>query len=249
MQGSIQKRVGKKGITWTVVVDAAPDPVTGKRRQKRLSAPTLKELRILQTKLLHEVNEGEYVEPAKMTVRQYLDRWLESLEANAGPATFYCHRSRVRQHLQPGLGHVQLDQLNPLQIQAFYAAKQKVLSPRMVRHIHTTLNKALNQAVAWRLLKHNPCASVDRPKPKDKEQRTWSRAEAQRFLDATETHRHGLLWRVALATGLRRGELQALHWEDVDLERGSLTITRTVYRGAKGTGIGPTKTGAGRRII
>src|SRR4051794_9631223 len=103
MQGSIQKRVGKKGITWTVVIDMAPDPVTGKRRQKRLSAPTLRELKALQAKLLTEVNEGEYVEPAKMTLRQYLDRWLEFLEPNAGPATFYCHRSRIRRHVQPAL--------------------------------------------------------------------------------------------------------------------------------------------------
>ena len=87
MQGSIQKRTGKRGVTWTIVVDLPRDPITGNRRQKRLSAPTKKEAEALLTKTLHDLHTGAYIEPTTMTLAEYTSKWLETIRPSVRPST------------------------------------------------------------------------------------------------------------------------------------------------------------------
>src|SRR6185295_9041853 len=105
MKGSFSKRVGKRGtVTWTCVLDLPSDPATGKRRQKRLSAPTRKALEALVSETLHEVHTDTYLEPGTTPLGAYLVEWLEAAEPTLRPASRIRYGATVHRHLVPGLG-------------------------------------------------------------------------------------------------------------------------------------------------
>ena len=114
---------------------------------------------------------------------------------------------------------------------------------------HGILHRALDQAVKWRLIRYNPCDAVEAPRPRHPEMRTWTAEEARAFLAATADHELAALWRLALTTGMRRGELLALRWQDVDLDRRQLAVRRTLSRGPDGLYFSEPKTRAGQRSI
>jgi integrase len=251
MKGKAQKRIGKGGtVTYTVVVDLPRDPATGKRRQKRLSAATARELKVLQAKVLNELNEGEYVEPAKMTLREYLDRWLDTIKSSVRPSTHDRYGRIVRGHLIPGLGGLALSKLAPLHVQTYYAGElQAGGKATSVALYHAVLHRALDQALRWHLVSRNVSGLVEVPRGQSPEMRTWSAAQARVFLSTTTEDPLHTLWRLALMTGLRRGELLVLRWQDLDLDRQAARIRRTLTRTAAGWEIGDPKTGAGRRQV
>jgi integrase len=248
MQGSIQKRIGKRGTTWTVVLDLPRDPVTGRRRQTRVSAGTRKELEALQAKTLHEIQAGSYVEPTTLTVGQFLDQWLAALTVRG--ASLERYDRAVRGRIVAALGAIPLAKLTPQRIQAFYRelADAGLCSTTAAFH-HTVLRKALGQAVAWRLVPVNVAAAVPRPRPRHIEMATWSAEQARQFLMNTLDDPLSALWQLALSTGLRRGELLALRWPDVDLARGTISIQRTQTRTKRGLEEGEVKTRAGKRRL
>src|SRR5688572_12157613 len=120
MQGSIQKRVGKRGVTWTVVIDLPRDPATGKRQQRRISAPSRREAEALLTRTLHELHTGAYVEPTRLAVAEYLRQWVEQIEATVRPSTYVTYRGLIERILIPALGGLSLSKVTPLHIQSFY---------------------------------------------------------------------------------------------------------------------------------
>jgi len=122
------------------------------------------------------------------------------------------------------------------------------LTPATVRKIHSTLHKALTQAVADGLIPRN-AADVKAPRPAPEEMQPLSEAEARAFLDAARGVHFEPLYMLAISTGLRRGELLGLRWKDVDLERGTLRVGRALVREAGRHVLGETKTRGGRRQI
>lgn len=251
MRGHIRKR----GNGYAVIVDLPRDPVTGKRRQKWQTAPTKREAERLLTKTLHQIEGGGFIEPSKTPLATYLEQWLEAIEPTIRPASHDRYTRIVRRQIVPSLGAVELGKLSSLQVQDWYAVLlagtngQASLSPSTVALYHGVLHKALDQAVKWQLVNRNVCDAVDAPRPKPPEMRTWSADESRAFLAGTVDHDLAALWHLALYTGMRRGELLALRWQDVDLERGQLAIRRTLTRGADGLVFGEPKTKAGRRSI
>src|SRR5918992_2359367 len=127
------------------------------------------------TKAMADRDSGLVFDAGKMTVGEYLDRWLDSIRDTLRRRTWTRHEEVVRLHLKPSLGGIRLDRVNALQIQSLYRAKLDCgLSPRTVRIIHTTLHKALKQAVKWTLLPRNIAENVDPPKVPKKEIRPLS---------------------------------------------------------------------------
>ena len=174
MQGSIQKRTGKRGTTWTVVVDL-PRGTDGKRRQRRLSAPTKRELEALLAKTLHEVQSGTYVESTNLTVGEYLPKWLESAAATVKPATVLRYSGLIANHLAPTIGAVPLAKLSPLTLQDLYGRKMADgLSPATVRMLHAVIHRALGQAVRWHMVPRNVAEDVDVPRREAPELVTWT---------------------------------------------------------------------------
>jgi integrase len=158
------------------------------------------------------------------TVRTWLTHWVENVAPLAvNDNTMVGYRVAVRKHLIPGLGAHRLDRLKPEHIEAFYAKMQANGSkPATAHQVHRTFRTALNDAVRRGHLGKNPVQLAKAPKTGD--------YEVERLLSAAERHRNSARWAVALALGLRQGEVLGLTWDDVDLERGFLVVRRSRHR-------------------
>ena len=165
-----------------------------------------------------------------MLLGEFLSKeWLPAIESTIRPTTFLSYRGHVERHLVPALGRVPLQQLTGAQINAFYAkllsqggndGKRKI-SPSTVRRIHATLHRALKDAVRWNKIPGSPADAADPPRAAgggDHEMKVWSLAELRTFLAAERESRLYPLWLTLATTGMRRGEVLGLRWEDVDLE-------------------------------
>lgn len=254
--GHVDFREGKRGKSWyfTIPLPAGPD---GKRRQRQKRGfRTKKEAQEACRKALEALRstDPEPVQPP--TVAEFLEQWLQHTRRNVSLSSYASYERTVRLHLVPDLGQIRLDQLTPLQIeQAHTAAAERGISPVQIRTNHSRLTTALRRAVRWRLLDRNPAEDVDPPRvPRrevgDERVRALSDAEAKRYLQ----HARGsfrLASLIALATGLRRGEVLGLRWQDLDLDAGKLRVRQTVEPPIKGSGliIGPPKTESSRRDL
>ncbi len=216
------------------------DPATGKRRTVTATVrgnrrAAEKELR----RLLRTLDTGEHVDPSRMTVREWLTTWIAAVREEVAPKTHERYAEIVQNFLVPALGGLLLVKLAPNHIQEAYNAwatggrrdgKRGGLSPRTRRHIHRIFNSALARAVEQQLLARNP-AEVFRkrlPKVERGEISTLSAEQSAKLLAAIKHTR--IYWPVliALATGMRRGEVFALRWRNVDLDRGFLRVMESL---------------------
>ncbi len=246
MRGYIEKR----GSSWSAIVDLPPDPVTGKRRRKRLTAPTKREVERLIASTIQAAQTG-FTDAGRVTVREFLDRWLDAAAPTLRPATRRRYADLVRLHILPTVGNVKVAKLGPADVQRLYADRLAAgLSPTSVRHVHGVLHRALDQAVRWGLLARNVTDTVDPPRRSTPEAKAWDARQVAAFLAVAGGDDLNALWRLALLAGLRRGELLGLDWTDLDLDRGTLAVRRTLSRGADSRLIaGEPKTASGRRQI
>jgi integrase len=257
MQGHIRKR--GKG-SWTVVVSLGRDPVTGKRRQVwRAVRGTKKDAEALLVQLLHQRDTGIDQPPGKITVALYLERWLQDyVRPNLAPKTFLQYSYLMRQHLLPALGAIPLAKLRPQHIQAMYAqllARGRAdgkggLSPKTVLHIHRLLREALSHALKWQMISRNPADAVEPPRAGRYEPPSVSSGAVRGLLSAAEATPYGFLIHTAIMTGLRRGELLGLRWQDLDLEKGLLHVRQTCqWLPRQGFEFRPPKTHRSRRPV
>jgi integrase len=248
MQGSIRKRVGKRGTVWTAVVDLPRDPATGRRRQKRITAPTKKQAEESLTKALRELQTSTYTEASRLTVGQWLREWFASHPCRESSRIRY--ERDLRRWLLPGLGHVPLAQLRSSTIQAFYQQRlASGASPAAIRTHAKILRRALGEAVRQRLIGQNVAQLVRVPREEHRELQVWNRSEMVYFPEHSADDSLALLYEMALKTGMRRGELLALRWRDIDLNHGWLSVQRTLTEGEQGWTVGDVKTKAARRRI
>jgi integrase len=247
----IIKRTNKDGSTsWTTVLAMPRDPVTGERQQKRITAHTKREVEQEVARIRNETRTGTYLEPTKLTLAEYLERWMAAIEPKVRPQTFRSYRRICRQRIGAALGNIPLASLSPLHIQDWYTDRLATgLTTTTVRLYHGVLHTALKQAVRLRLLPSNPADAVEQPKRRHVEMKTWDAAQVRKFLEATADHPLGTMWRLAVLTGLRQGEILGLTWDDIDLERGTLSVRRGVILGKAGREFGPTKSRAGQRQV
>ena len=204
------------------------------------------------TKAMADRDGGVVFDAGKLTLGEYLERWLsDSLKGTVRASTCERHEINVRVHISPALGRVLLKALTPAHVRALHREKLDTgLATATVRKIHSTLHKALAQAVADGLIPRN-AADVKAPRPAPEEMRPLSEAEACAFLDAAKDSgdRFEPLYVLAITTGLRRGELLGLRWDDVDLQRGTLRVGRALVREGGRHLLGETKTRRGRRQV
>src|SRR5918993_4972899 len=218
MRGSITKR----GDSWSALVDLPPDPVTGKRRRKRITARTKREVETQVAELIHRAETG-FTAAGKLTVRELFDRWLESATPTLRPATARRYRDVARLHIVGVIGNLRLAKLTPGDVQRLYADRLAAgLSPTSLNHIHAILHRALDQAVRWGLLLRNVTDAVDPPRRSSPEMRTWDTQQVAAVLASAAGDELEALWRLALLTGVRPGELFGLRWAHVDIGAGAL---------------------------
>lgn len=246
MRGSITKR----GNSWTALVDLPTDPVTGARRRKRITARTKREVETQVAELIHKAETG-FTAAGKLTVREFFEQWLETTAPTLRPSTARRYRDVARLHIVGVIGNLQLAKLTPGDVQRLYANRLAAgLSPTSVNHIHAILHRALDQAVRWGLLMRNVTDMVDAPRRASPEMQAWDARQVAAVLAAAAGDELEALWRLAVFSGMRRGEMLGLRWADVDLDRGELAIRRTLSRGATSRlESGEPKTAAGRRRV
>jgi integrase len=221
---------------WEVRVELGRDPLTGKRKRIiRQVNGTKRDAQAKLAEIVRSLETGEYTEPSKLTLSEYLDRWLAHMRGQLAPSAHGRYTAIVELHIKPRLGAVLLQKLQPahiIDVEAFWLERGRIrppgrpLSAKTVVNHHIVLHKALHDAVrVFRVLRSNPADSVTPPRW---EKRTVARLtldEALRLIDALEAHPYGWAIYTLLYTGLRAGELIGLRWrEDVDLVRRQISV-------------------------
>jgi integrase len=221
------------------------------RKRKVIYARSQAEARRKLTEALAARDRGITYHSEGLTVREYLERWLEdSVRRSVKATTYQSYGSLVRLHVCPTLGSTKLGTLTPAHVQTLYRAKlEEGLAPKSVKYIHTTLHRALKQAVRWGLVPRNAAAEADPPRVRIPEIRPLSPIQARTLLDAAKGNRLEALYVLAVTTGMRQGELLGLGWEDVDLESRTVRVRRTLTLAKGGPRLTEPKTRGSRRSI
>jgi integrase len=237
MRGHIEKR-GKN--SYSIVISLGWDANTGKYKQQWVSVRgTKKDADKRLAELLHQLDTGTFMKPGKTALAEYLERWLNDyVWHNLAPRTAEGYEHIIRRHLIPSLGNIPLTQLKPEHLQRYYSEKlsdgrcdrKGALSPRTVRHHHVTLHDALEHAVKMGLLNRNVADAVSPPRYQRSQWQTLSEFDISTFLEAAKKTNYYVLFYAAIFTGMRRSELLALRWCDVDLLLCQAHVNRTIHR-------------------
>ena len=235
--------------SYYVRVSLKPDPATGNRREaKKGGFKTRKEAEAFEANWRVQIERGEYLPPSKQTVADYLKEWLESCKPSLSPTTYRRYTGIVNNQINAHIGKVKLQELQPYSIQQMYHALK--LSPASVLYVHRVLHRALSQAVKWQLLYKNPAANVDAPRVRQQERSVLNTEQAWNIIELAPEHlRIPIL--IAVTTGMRRGEIMALRWTNLDLKAGVLRVLQAMRYCGKGEGFKPdhTKTDKSNRTV
>jgi len=229
-EGTIVRR---KDGRWMASITTGRDPNTGKIKRASFYGKTRKEVADKLAKALREKQQDNFVVPHKLTIGAWLDTWLwDYKKSSLRPVTFDSYERLIRCHLKPAFGHIPLRELRPELLQRFYNDKgQQGLSARTVRYCHTLLHGALTQAEKNQLVARNVATLVEPPRKERKEMQTLKREQvANELLTAIEHDQLGTGILLLFWTGVRRGELLGLRWQDTDFENAVLHIRQTLGR-------------------
>ncbi len=225
-------RNGKKLDCWEALITLGRDPGTGKVKRLPVYGKTQKECSDKLIETLQSIKTQTFVEPHKITVESWMETWLnEYKKDNIRPSTFSSYESIVRVHIKPNIGKAYIRELKPEQIQRFYnERKSSGLSARTIRNIHVILHEALDQAMRNNLVVRNVSEATTLPKQEKKEMRVLTPEEQNKFMSVLAKDKAGMIFKLDLATGMRRGELLALKWKDLDLKEGILKVNGSLSR-------------------
>ncbi|MBI3651094.1 MAG: site-specific integrase [Acidobacteria bacterium] len=201
----------------------------GKYREIWRRAESKSEAKEIAEELRQQLKQGTEPFEHKGTLDEFLDQWLETQKQKVTERTYEDYVGTMRLYVRPILGKHKLADLRPLDIQSLVnKLVKKGLSPRTVRYAVSILTRALKRAVIWKLLSHNPATDVELPKYVKREMKSLTEEEAIKFLEACQKDKYGLMFELALITGLRPEEYLGLQWTDIDFQHETLTIRRTL---------------------
>src|SRR5215208_6779854 len=226
---------------------------TADGRRRYVSAKTKTEARRILRQAMADADRGLLFDADNLKVGAYLDRWLsDSVSDTVKATTFERYEQITRLHLKPDLARVKLKALTPAHVRTLYREKLEAgSSARTVRYIHTTLRKALKQAVMDGLIPRNVTEAVKPPQLTREEMHPLTPEQAKLLLQTAHEigDRLEALYVLAIHTGLRQGELLGLKWDDVDLEDGSLQVRRTLAMTKSGPVFTAPKTTGSKRSV
>lgn len=238
--GSLRKKVtvknGKEYVYWEGRVTIGFDPRTGKQVQKTVTGKSQRDVTARMQEIANEVNQGTYVAPTKLTVEEWLNIWATDYLGDVKASTAELYRWSIRKYIIPGLGNLRLATLTAPAIQSFYndlTRREKPLSGKTVKNIHGILHRALQQAVLVGYIRTNPADACKLPRIVKKQMRLLDEEAVSAFLNAIQGHPHEYLYKIALFTGLREGELLGLTWDCIDFEHGILYVRKQLQREKK----------------
>lgn len=202
-------------------------------RRLSFTASTHAEARDWLRTTSNQIDVGLTFKASKITFGEFLNEWLASVRQRRAVTTAYSYEQLTRTYIQPALGKIKLRELSPTIIQHFYNSRvSEGTGLRTVQKSHTVIHASLNAALKMGLIGRNPADATQPPKPVQKEMRFFTPNQARKFLEKTRQagDRNYALYFVAMATGMREGELLGLRWENIDLENEVLNVTHTLIR-------------------
>lgn len=201
------------------------------------------------------LDSGRVVASGEMSLAAYLGHWLSHVRGRVRLSTYEGYRNLLQGHAIPALGEIELERLHPLDLQGLYAEllrperDPRPLSAGSVRNLHLVLAQALKQAVAWQLIDRSPATGAQPPRPRPHHYTVADPALLQRLLRELVGHPLELPAALAIATGMRRGELLALRWSDLAPDRSVAYIRRSLQVTRQGLTFEEPKTRRSRRPI
>src|SRR5215213_9930561 len=242
--GITKRKDGRYMARYTVQTPDGP-------KRKTIYGRKYKEVEKKLAEARGDAARGIVTDDQNLSVGEYLDRWMnDAVRGTVRESTYSRDKYLLTNHIKPSIGRIKLKNLNALHLQGLYRERlDSGLSGSTVQKIHHVLHKALTQAMRWDLIPRNPADSVKAPTPTPKEMHPLSALEARQLLEAARGDRLEALYVLAVHTGMRRGELLALKWADVDLDLARLSIRRTLTRtdNGKRVALGDPKTKKSRR--
>lgn len=240
MRGSVSKfkRKGKRD-GWRARIDIEESTYSNRKQISKVF-DTKSEAEQWLAKKNHEIYSGTYIQPSEMPLKDWLNEWMEQFaKVGIRENTYNTYRTYLDNHTIPKLGHIPLKDVTTSRIQQFY--NDLNLASATVKHIHAVLRKALEKAVTLGHIKSNPAdgKKVEIPKPDKEHQelRYWTQDQVSKFLSAVEEHTNPIfatLFYLAIHTGMRRGELLGLRWQDVNFAKSELNIQQSITRDPTG---------------
>lgn len=238
--------------TWLVRIYLGRDPQTGTRKylNQTVHGPFREAQRFLNLKLQQRDN-GRVSRAAVMSLNQLLDQWLTTVvKARVRPRTFRDYEALLRLHIRPALGSRLIGTINQIDIQRLYARMyERGLSSRTIEYTNAVLKSAFRQAVRWKMLAEDPCVGVDLPRMKRREMEALSVDECRKFLAVAEKSEWFPVLALAMTTGMRPSEYLALKWTDIDWQRGTASVCRTIQVAGSEWTFDDTKRKRSRRIV
>jgi len=243
MRGHIHKRVhtcrdGSRTTRWYVVIEIDRG-LDGRRRQQWHGGFfTRREAEVARARLITDVHAHRYVARTRLTLEEWVRQtWIPMIGTRVKPTTVHGYRQMMEDYILPALGARPLQKLTTLEIDSLYAqmirgeASRHPLSLNTVTNVHRALHKALADAVDAGLAVDNAASRAKAPRPariQSPRVSAWTPAEVAAFLDAIASDRLSAVWRLAAMTGMRRGEILGLRWQDVDFDRRQLSVRRAL---------------------
>lgn len=231
-EGSYSEKNGRVTLT----ISIGKDPVTGKIKRISFTGKNRQEARDKRDDYITAQKTGTYIEPSNITVGQWLNDWLKEFKLGTiEQSTYDFYDSLIKVHLSPQFGLCKLQELNTMQIQAYYNTlfnNGKGLSALTVKHIHVTLKQCLEKAVELNYLNRNPAKYCILPKNKKETKynafTVEDIAKIMKVIDYSSSYEIAAI--VDFATGLRQGELLALTWKDIDFKNNCITVNKAFSR-------------------
>jgi integrase len=207
------------------------------------------------TELLDQVNKGSFIDPSKTTLAEFLDRWENWAATQVSAKTLERYTELLKHHVRPRLGARAIQKLRTVDFAELYGALQTLkpegagLAPRTVGHVHRLLHRVFGHAVKWSVIGANPISAAEPPRVQRTEIEILAPDEIKAVLDALRGRPLYLIAVIALGTGMRRGEIAALRWADLDLDACRVRVERSLEQTNAGLSFKPPKTKAGHRAV
>ena len=239
MKGHIRERSPGH---YAIILDGR-DPSTGKRKRRWHSFKGNKrEAQIECARIVSAMTGGKYLEPNKTTIAEFLNRWLDHIKMQLGPKSYERYSEIVRKNIIPALGGVMLTKLRPAQISGAYAKALSQgrrdgtggLSASTVVYMHRIIKHALRQAQRWDLIGKNPADAVDPPRVERRIMTTYDMAQTAELLETVRGTRLMVPVTLGVLAGLRRGEICALRWRNIDFAGAQLAVVESAEQTGEG---------------